>query len=519
MQNFTIDLDDKIYQVALERAQNEGKTVEQVLVDLLTAYGESGTGLTTYTVQRGDSLSKIARRVYGDPHKYTLIKNANNIPDPGRIWVGQVLVIPSLAGAEPATPTPPEPEPAPTPQPTPPPAPPSPPEPEPSPTPQPTPPPAPPSPPAPPPSPVPEPPPPPSPQPAPSPPAEPTLADFVRAMPKGFRSDKAGSLRAVYQFQLTGHGGGVWTVSVANQAATTARGETRPPSVTIQMSGADFIKLAQGRLNTTHAYRQGQIKIGGDLNIATRIPDIFGPWAKAVQTGPSPEPTPTPTPAPEPQPTPVPEPSPQPSPTGPVNPSLLNRSFEKYQPYHRDGENKVWKEAQFPEQYGKHWTLELIYEKKRRIHLMDSGTYGRFAQKYFGGGGLNYSPHSGKYSQVIASRYAYDLVFRQTVAAQPGRTYTFKASIVSFYKGTSGERADGKIFKRIGLDPGGGHDWSSSAVIWSERDGKDNEWRYPEIRATAQANAITLFFRFENTEKDVGKTELNLIHLDDCQLE
>ncbi len=51
-----------------------------------------------YTVQRGDSLSKIAKEVYGDPMKYTLIFEANKplLDDPNKIYPGQTLRIPAL---------------------------------------------------------------------------------------------------------------------------------------------------------------------------------------------------------------------------------------------------------------------------------------------------------------------------------------------------------------------------------------------------------------------------------------
>ena len=121
--NFSINLDDAIYQAALQRMQRDGKTLEQVVAELIGDYaqGESGGQPTTYIVQRGDSLARIAKQVYGDPYKYPIIQQANNITDPSRIWVGQVLVIPSLEGAPPPpTPTPtPVPTPPPTPTPTP----------------------------------------------------------------------------------------------------------------------------------------------------------------------------------------------------------------------------------------------------------------------------------------------------------------------------------------------------------------------------------------------------------------
>jgi nucleoid-associated protein YgaU len=50
----------------------------------------------TYTVQPGDSLSKISKQFYGDPNKYMNIFNANKdkLSDPDKIKVGTELVIP-----------------------------------------------------------------------------------------------------------------------------------------------------------------------------------------------------------------------------------------------------------------------------------------------------------------------------------------------------------------------------------------------------------------------------------------
>ncbi len=51
-----------------------------------------------YEVKRGDSLSKIAKQVYGDAMKYPVIFEANKpmLKDPNLIYPGQKLVIPQL---------------------------------------------------------------------------------------------------------------------------------------------------------------------------------------------------------------------------------------------------------------------------------------------------------------------------------------------------------------------------------------------------------------------------------------
>jgi nucleoid-associated protein YgaU len=50
----------------------------------------------TYVVKPGDSLSKIAKAVYGDADRWTEILDANKdkVKDPNKIEVGQELRIP-----------------------------------------------------------------------------------------------------------------------------------------------------------------------------------------------------------------------------------------------------------------------------------------------------------------------------------------------------------------------------------------------------------------------------------------
>ena len=54
--------------------------------------------VTFHTVQSGDTLSAIAKRVYGDANKYPAIFEANKpmLSDPNKIYPGQVLRIPAL---------------------------------------------------------------------------------------------------------------------------------------------------------------------------------------------------------------------------------------------------------------------------------------------------------------------------------------------------------------------------------------------------------------------------------------
>ena len=59
--------------------------------------GEADVEVRRYTVVSGYSLSKIAKREYGDAHKWRQIYEANRdqIKDPDLIHPGQVLTIPA----------------------------------------------------------------------------------------------------------------------------------------------------------------------------------------------------------------------------------------------------------------------------------------------------------------------------------------------------------------------------------------------------------------------------------------
>ncbi|MGI8560406.1 MAG: peptidoglycan-binding protein LysM [Luteimonas sp.] len=58
---------------------------------------DTGWSSRTYTVKSGDTLSKIAKEMYGDASQYPKIFEANKpmLDDPDKIYPGQVLRIPN----------------------------------------------------------------------------------------------------------------------------------------------------------------------------------------------------------------------------------------------------------------------------------------------------------------------------------------------------------------------------------------------------------------------------------------
>lgn len=109
VENLRVDFDDGVATVtgqAADQATRErvvlaiGNTEGVAKVDDRMTVDEDRAEATFYTVQEGDSLSKIAKEHYGDATKYPAIFEANKpmLQDPDKIYPGQVLRLPELDG-------------------------------------------------------------------------------------------------------------------------------------------------------------------------------------------------------------------------------------------------------------------------------------------------------------------------------------------------------------------------------------------------------------------------------------
>ena len=84
---------DLVCDLRVQPAQQGQAQPQTMTAGTSVAGGQSGR---RYTVQPGDSLSKIARQFYGDANGYMKIFSANRniLNDPNRIQPGQELIIP-----------------------------------------------------------------------------------------------------------------------------------------------------------------------------------------------------------------------------------------------------------------------------------------------------------------------------------------------------------------------------------------------------------------------------------------
>jgi putative sterol carrier protein len=84
------------------------------------------------------------------------------------------------------------------------------------------------------------------------------------------------AVNAVYEFNITGDNGGVWTVDLTKEPGVVSAGSTGAAKCTVTASSADFMNIVSGKMNPQMAFMSGKLKIKGDMGLAMKLQKVIG---------------------------------------------------------------------------------------------------------------------------------------------------------------------------------------------------------------------------------------------------
>ena len=92
-----------------------------------------------------------------------------------------------------------------------------------------------------------------------------SCGELLRMMPRGFKKEAAGALRAVYQFEISGAETFTGHLDIADGQCVYVDGPHHKPDVIVKSPADVWLAVSKGELNGQTAFMAGKYKVEGDL--------------------------------------------------------------------------------------------------------------------------------------------------------------------------------------------------------------------------------------------------------------
>ncbi len=104
-----------------------------------------------------------------------------------------------------------------------------------------------------------------------------SVKPIFAAMPLSLNKEAAKEAAVVYQFNLSGEGGGQFIVTIKTGACTVEEGVAPAADATISATAADYMNIVTGAYPFGLAYMNGRLKVEGNLRLVVRMGAYFAP--------------------------------------------------------------------------------------------------------------------------------------------------------------------------------------------------------------------------------------------------
>jgi putative sterol carrier protein len=102
-----------------------------------------------------------------------------------------------------------------------------------------------------------------------------SVKDYFATMTDHFIKEAAKGVDVIFNFIISGGGGGDWHCVIKDQTCTVNNGPAGKATCTIKMADGDFLDMMSGKLAPMKAYSSGKLVIEGDVMKSQLIEKVF----------------------------------------------------------------------------------------------------------------------------------------------------------------------------------------------------------------------------------------------------
>ena len=101
------------------------------------------------------------------------------------------------------------------------------------------------------------------------------IKEIFANLQESFNPDAAIGVDAVYQFEITGEGGGQWNATIKDGRCTVKEGTVDSPNCTVVTDAETWLSIVSKKTSATDAFMSGNLRIKGDMDLAMKLETMF----------------------------------------------------------------------------------------------------------------------------------------------------------------------------------------------------------------------------------------------------